>query len=200
MNDNQPRDPAGKFGEKTGSDPEIGLPENTVTCKITVYGESMGAVCSGCGWQYQGADVEAAAEAHRADPGFDEIRVTPKADSTIQEYFKDGVLWRADGPAIREARQPPGDGRWMFGGQLHRRGGPAESNSSFSDNDQWWVHGEPVRVSPLDEAYLEGEIQTTLGQDYFREQNLTSEEREVLAERMMKVATRVLLNERTKHL
>ena len=70
--------------------------------------------------------------------GYD--RVVPSAAGRNM-YYLDGLLHRADGPALTWA---DGTQLWYLRGRLHRDGGPAVTGGP--GGDEWWRAGE--RVEP----------------------------------------------------
>jgi hypothetical protein len=155
----------GKFTEKTGAPAEVALKPGVIdrgdgiVCEVRVSWTR--AWCKGCGWD--GGDFSSAkaaneaADAHRENPGYDEVAISPlKVFPTVkQSFFKDGKLHREGAPAVRLAWSPPGDGEYYREGKLHRTDGPALIDSSAPDSmNEWWVDGEQVELTHAEKRDL----------------------------------------------
>jgi len=196
----QPRHQDGQFGQKTGATPEVVLDAEETACAPRAYPALREAGCRGCGWVYRGDDAQSAADAHLTDPGFDEVTIESRRfGGPVQRFWKDGALHRVDGPAEREVGDAPGEGRWMFEGKEHRRGGPAEC-SRYSENDAWYVNGVKVELDAVDDATIDEGVDSVLYSAHYLAQELGADERSALNEAMTLAAKRAVLNERTRHL
>lgn len=199
-----PRDNSGKFAEKSGAAPEVALDPNTidrgdgVTCKIWV-GWSF-ASCRGCGWTVDTpgkAEAEVAAQAHRENPGYDEVVIEVGRLATIQKFMRDGVLHREGAPAWRVVGQPSGHGDYYVNGAEHRTDGPANFYGEYDESNAWYVEGERIELSDKEREAISYDMDTIFSGYSLTEDSLDQDDKldvkdEARAKLVQMMRTRVL--------
>lgn len=120
-----------------------------------------------------------------------------------QRFYKKGLLNRRNGPAVRIIDTRDGSGLWYREGKLTRFGGPAVADSSDPLNDEWWVDGEEVDLTPADATQLAQNVHNVLSSldKAFSENGLNetrSPQLKAFTEQVAAhAARRAILNERT---
>lgn len=180
----QPRDPSGKFAEKTGAPAEVALNPNVidrgdgVTCNIWVSWSFVS--CRGCGWTQDTktkAEAEAAAQAHRENPGYDEVVIEVGRLATVQKFMRDGVLHRVGAPAWRAVSYPAGYGDYYQNGVEHRTDGPANFYGEYDESNAWYVEGESVELSSAEREDISYDLDTIFDGHSLTDDSLNPEDR-----------------------
>lgn len=215
------RDGGGRFSDKEGETPELGIDENQALDELErERGEVFIGQCPDCGAtsgpKSSPAAVEEWAEAHKnktpeelaAEGGYDTLEendiVTDSGDKTKeQRFYKKGLLNRRNGPAVRIIDTRDGSGIYYRNGKLTRFGGPAVEDTSDPLNDEWWVNGEEVELTTADATELSQNVDRVLnsldkafednGMHETRSPQLRAFTQQVAAH----AARRAILNERT---
>lgn len=211
----------GKFSDKEGETPELGIDENQPLEELeSERGEIFVGQCPNCG-QTSGpkASPEAVAawatehesktpEELAAEGDYDTLEtndtVTDDGEKTKeQRFYKKGLLNRRNGPAVRIIDTRDGSGLYYRNGKLTRFGGPAVADSGDPLNDEWWVNGEEVELTTADSAALAQNVESMLTSldRAFEESGMTETRSPQLRAFTQQVAAhaarRAILNERT---
>lgn len=155
----------GKFAEKTGTPAEVSLKPgeidrgNGIICNPKSSWNFAG--CTGCGWSLTTStreEAEAAVEAHKVDPGFEDVLIEDVGRYKQYTFLKDGVPHRIGAPAIWFPIQPLRVGDYYENGVRHRTDGPSAFNGDFEEANQWWVRGDRVELDSEEQEDIRDDL------------------------------------------